>query len=100
MSHPPSVPPPGPDDLTGRRVVVAGLGMSGRAAITALAARGAHLVTVDARDPEADVMDAAAFVADGGLDRADLVVASPGWVPSGSLLAAATRRGVPVWSEV
>jgi len=74
--------------------------MSGRAAITALAARGAHLVTVDARDPEADVMDAAAFVADGGLDRADLVVASPGWAPSGSLLAAATRRGVPVWSEV
>ncbi|HEY5518829.1 MAG TPA: UDP-N-acetylmuramoyl-L-alanine--D-glutamate ligase, partial [Cellulomonas sp.] len=30
----------------------------------------------------------------------DLVVASPGWAPSGSLLAAATRRGVPVWSEV
>ena len=51
-----------PDDLTGRRVVVAGLGVSGRAAVAALAERGAHLVTVDARDPHADASDAAAFL--------------------------------------
>jgi len=88
------------DDLTGRRVVVAGLGISGRAAVAALAERGAHLVTVDKRDPDADAADAAAFVASGGLDRADLVVASPGWVPAGPLLVAAARRGLPVWSEV
>jgi UDP-N-acetylmuramoylalanine--D-glutamate ligase len=88
------------DDLTGRRVVVAGLGISGRAAVAALAERGAHRVTVDARDPQADAADAGAFVASGGLDRVDLVVASPGWAPSGLLLAAAIGRGVPVWSEV
>ena len=88
------------DDLAGRRVVVAGLGVSGRAAVAALTERGAHLVTVDARDPHADASDAAAFVASGGLDRVDLVVASPGWAPSGPLLAAATGCAVPVWSEV
>ena len=86
--------------LTGRRVVVAGIGVSGRAAVVALAERGARLVTVDAREPGADAADAAAFVASGGLDRVDLVVASPGWAPSNPLLAAATRRGLPVWSEV
>ena len=84
----------------GRRFVVAGIGVSGRAAVTALAARGAQLVTVDALDPAADAADAAAFVAGGGLDRVDVVVASPGWAPSNALLAAAVGRGLPVWSEV
>ncbi|WP_407342435.1 UDP-N-acetylmuramoyl-L-alanine--D-glutamate ligase [Pengzhenrongella phosphoraccumulans] len=89
-----------PTDLTGRRVVVAGLGMSGRAAVVALSARGAVVETVDARQPDADAADAATFVAEGRLDRADLVVASPGWAPSNPLLAAAVARGLPVWSEV
>jgi UDP-N-acetylmuramoylalanine--D-glutamate ligase len=84
-------------DLT---VVVAGLGVSGRAAARVLSARGARVVTVDARDPEADQSDAQTFVDAGGLDGADLVVVSPGWPPSNPLLVAAEGRGVPVWSEV
>ena len=34
------------------------------------------------------------------LDRADLVVASPGWPPHHPLLVAAREHDVPVWSEV
>ncbi len=89
-----------PADLTGRRVVVAGLGTSGRAAAVMLEARGAVVETVDAIDPGADSADAAGFVAAGRLDRVDLVVASPEWAPSHPLFAAAVARGLPVWSEV
>ncbi|MGW8565790.1 UDP-N-acetylmuramoyl-L-alanine--D-glutamate ligase [Isoptericola sp. NPDC055881] len=85
----------------GARVVVAGLGVTGRAVVAALAGRAASVVTVDARAEGAHVRDAddaataARLVAD-----ADLVVASPGWAPSTPLLAAARAAGVPVWSEV
>lgn len=85
----------------GARVVVAGLGVSGRAVVEALAGRAASLVTVDGRAEDADVRDAddpgtAGRVVAG----ADLVVASPGWAPSTPLLTAARAAGVPVWSEV
>lgn len=86
--------------LDGARVVVAGLGVSGRAAVQVLTARGAHVVTVDARAQEAHASDPEEFVARGGLDDVDLVVASPGWPPHHPLLAAALERGLPVWSEV
>lgn len=86
--------------LDGARVVVAGLGVSGRAALEVLTARGARVVTVDVRAADADAADPARFVADGGLDRVDLVVASPGWSPHDPLLVSAGERGVPVWSEV
>ncbi|AEG44057.1 UDP-N-acetylmuramoyl-L-alanine--D-glutamate ligase [Isoptericola variabilis] len=89
--------------LDAARVVVAGLGVSGRAVVAALAGRVRELVTVDARADDADVRGAAAEDR-AGLDDlvagADLVVASPGWAPSTPLLAAATAAGVPVWSEV
>ncbi|MDT0165515.1 UDP-N-acetylmuramoyl-L-alanine--D-glutamate ligase [Actinotalea sp. AC32] len=83
-------------DLRGRRVVVAGLGVSGRAAARVLRERGALVTTVDARAQDADVTDAA----DVDVARTDLVVASPGWAPSHPLLVAAREAGVPVWSEV
>ncbi len=86
--------------LSGARVLVAGLGVSGRAALEVLAARGAEVTTVDEHAEEADVRDVAGFVAGGGLDGVDLVVASPGWPPSNPLLAGAVERGTPVWSEV
>ncbi|QTE30658.1 UDP-N-acetylmuramoyl-L-alanine--D-glutamate ligase [Pengzhenrongella sicca] len=86
--------------LEGARVVVAGLGLSGRAAVAALAERGARLTTVDARAAAADAADSAEFVAAGGLDATDLVVASPGWAPADALLVGALARGIPVWSEV
>lgn len=83
----------------GRTVLVAGLGVSGRAAAQVLRDRGAHVVTYDERAPEADVADAAALVAD-GLAGADLVVTSPGLPPTHPVLVAAHERDVPVWSEV
>ena len=87
-------------ELALARVVVAGLGVSGRAAVDVLTDRGAHVVTVDAQASDADARDAGDFVAAGGLDDVDLVVASPGWSPTNPLLAAAVALGVPVWSEV
>lgn len=82
--------------LAGRRVVVAGLGVSGRAAADVLRTRGAVVTTVDARADDADVRDAGEV----DLAEVDLVVASPGWAPSHPLLAAARAADVPVWSEV
>ena len=83
----------------GRTVLVAGLGVSGRAAAQVLTDRGARVVTFDERAREADAHDAEALVAD-GLAGADLVVASPGLPPHHPVLAAARERDVPVWSEV
>jgi UDP-N-acetylmuramoylalanine--D-glutamate ligase len=87
-------------ELAHAHVVVAGLGVSGRAAVDVLTGRGARVVTVDAQAADADARDAAAFVAAGGLNGVDLVVASPGWAPANPLLSAALARGLPVWSEV
>ncbi|MCC2316323.1 UDP-N-acetylmuramoyl-L-alanine--D-glutamate ligase [Cellulomonas xiejunii] len=83
----------------GRTVLVTGLGISGQAAAQVLRDRGARVVTFDERATDADVMDAAALVAD-GLAGADLVVTSPGLAPAHPVLTAARDRGVPVWSEV
>lgn len=82
--------------LRGRRVLVAGLGVTGRAALTALTARGAQVTTLDERAADADVADPAAV----DLSAVDLVIASPGWPPAHPVLASAAERGVPVWSEV
>ncbi|MGY4646139.1 UDP-N-acetylmuramoyl-L-alanine--D-glutamate ligase [Cellulomonas sp. URHB0016] len=85
-------------DLDGAHVVVAGLGVTGRAAADVLASEGARVVPVD--DAADDVIGAEEFLAGAGLDRADLVVASPGLPPHHPLLTAALGRGLPVWSEV
>ncbi|MFZ5870797.1 MAG: UDP-N-acetylmuramoyl-L-alanine--D-glutamate ligase [Actinomycetota bacterium] len=100
----------------GRRVVVAGLGVSGFAAAVALAERGAHVLAVDDRDgpAERDKADllrvlgadvrlgdgAAAALPDVAGAPPELVVTSPGWRPTAPLLAGAADRGVPVWGEV
>ena len=84
--------------LDGALVIVAGLGVSGRAAAEVLAARGARVVPVD--DHADDVIDTTELLAGTALDRAALVVASPGLAPHHPLLAAALERGLPVWSEV
>jgi len=85
-------------DLEGARVVVAGLGVSGRAAAEVLASRGARVVPVD--DASDEAVPTSEYLAGDGLDRVDLVVASPGLPPHHALLAAAAARGLPVWSEV
>ncbi|BDZ43841.1 UDP-N-acetylmuramoylalanine--D-glutamate ligase [Paraoerskovia sediminicola] len=83
-------------DLASATVVVAGLGVSGRAAERALRPRARRVVTVDRDVPDADAADLDAT----GLEGVDLVVVSPGWRPTTPLLVAAREAGVPVWSEV
>lgn len=85
-------------DLDGAHVVVAGLGVTGRAVADVLASQGARVVPVD--DGADDVIGSQELLAGTGLDRADLVVASPGLAPHHPLLAAALGRDLPVWSEV
>ncbi|WP_298459696.1 UDP-N-acetylmuramoyl-L-alanine--D-glutamate ligase [uncultured Cellulomonas sp.] len=99
MAPQPVQQPPVPG-LPPGRVLVAGLGVTGRAVAAALRGRGVDVTTVDAREPGADVADVAALLADDGLADVGLVVASPGWPPTSPLLQAATGRGLPVWSEV
>ncbi|HXF72688.1 MAG TPA: UDP-N-acetylmuramoyl-L-alanine--D-glutamate ligase, partial [Actinomycetota bacterium] len=96
--------------LRGRRVVVLGLGTSGRAAARVLAEEGADVLVSEARPRAAlgDVADLEALgvrIEAGGhapshLEGASLVVTSPG-VPEGApVLELAGRRGLPVWSEL
>lgn len=91
--------------LAQARVLVAGLGVTGRAVAAVLrgaagTGRVASVVTVapsddaDVRTPS-DPADLAALLAD-----VDLVVTSPGFRPTDPLLVAARDAGVPVWSEV
>ncbi len=83
-------------DLAAARVVVAGFGVTGRAAAAALRPRVASVRTLDRSAPDADLADAA----DVDLDRTDLIVASPGFAPSHPLLRVADGLGIPVWSEI
>ncbi|WP_265523335.1 UDP-N-acetylmuramoyl-L-alanine--D-glutamate ligase [Oerskovia flava] len=82
--------------LNEAHVLVAGLGVSGRAVVAALDGRAGRVTTVDRSAPDADAPDADPTM----LDSVDLVIASPGWAPSSPLLEAAAARGIPVWSEV
>jgi UDP-N-acetylmuramoylalanine--D-glutamate ligase len=86
--------------LAEARVVLAGLGVTGRALHGVLEPRVAGLVTVDDRAADADhgALDAAGAAA--VLADADLLVASPGFPPHHPVVAAALAAGVPVWSEV
>ncbi|GAB2454853.1 UDP-N-acetylmuramoyl-L-alanine--D-glutamate ligase [Xylanimonas ulmi] len=92
--------------LADARVLVVGLGVTGRAVAGALRGpdgRGALVRSVvtlapsddaDVRTPSSDA-DRAAVLA-----QADVVVTSPGVKPVDPLLVAARAAGVPVWSEV
>lgn len=87
----PSVP-----DLGSARVLVAGLGVTGRAVVRALQSRAAAVTTLDAAAPDADVRREEQV----DLARTDLIVVSPGWPPSHPLLVRAQQLGTAVWSEV
>jgi UDP-N-acetylmuramoylalanine--D-glutamate ligase len=91
-------------DLTGRTVLVAGLGVSGAAAARVLLDRGARVLLTDAseRPVVAELVAAgAAWLGppDAVPDGTDLVVTSPGWRPDAPLLADAAARGVEVVGE-
>ncbi len=98
--------------LAGRQVCVAGLGVSGPPAALALEALGAKVTAVDERDDD-DRQALAARLSDRGVRvllgeqatarlpaGAELVVTSPGWMPSAPLLVAAAAAGVDVIGDV
>ncbi|MDQ1746073.1 MAG: UDP-N-acetylmuramoylalanine--D-glutamate ligase [Frankiaceae bacterium] len=97
------------DGVAGRRVVVAGAGVTGRAVARVLRERGAAVRVVDTADGERQQAAAATLAADGvevrlgatvgDVDGADLVVASPGWRLDQPLLAAARANGTEVIGE-
>src|SRR3712207_5157439 len=82
------------EQYDGRRVVVAGAGVSGTAAARVLRERGAEVTVVDARGGDGVV------VAETVPDGTDLVVTSPGWRPDSPLLLDAAARSVEVYGEV
>lgn len=92
-------------ELSGKRVMVIGLGVSGRAAAWLLAAQGAELVMTDLR---ADLVHAdlpAGEVHLGAEDSAwlagvNLIVASPGVPPTSKLMIAARELGIPMIGEL
>lgn len=96
-------------DVSGKTVVVVGLGTSGVAAVRLLAARGATVVATDAKQAEqvsaevralGDVQNVTLRLGEhGDLTAADLIVVSPG-VPMFAGLAAAEAKGVRIWGEV
>jgi UDP-N-acetylmuramoylalanine--D-glutamate ligase len=75
-----------------QRVLVLGLARSGQAAVSALALRR---VEVTAADRELGNDGDLAL-----LDRAEVLVKSPGVPREAPLVAEAERRGIPIWSEV
>ena len=93
--------------MAGERALVVGLGVTGRAAALALAARGWTVRAADRR-PGAD----AGRLAEAGvevllgteeedlLQDVDVVVKSPGVPGEAPPVVAARARGVPVWSEL
>jgi len=97
-------------ELSGKRVVVVGLGASGVAAARLCLRRGARVVVSDGKPREALSAEARALEGEGAtlvagghaaarLDEADVVVVSPG-VPPLPEVAAAEARGAQVWGEV
>jgi UDP-N-acetylmuramoylalanine--D-glutamate ligase len=92
-------------ELSGKRVMVIGLGVSGLAAARFLASRGATLVMTDRRiDIERSGLPAGALklgAEDASwLHDVELVVTSPGVPRDSILLQAATTRKIPVVGEI
>ncbi|MFE0056545.1 UDP-N-acetylmuramoyl-L-alanine--D-glutamate ligase [Streptomyces sp. NPDC059003] len=97
-------------EFRGKRITVAGLGVSGISAARALAGLGARVTVVDGGATEAHRERAAALEsadisvrlgdAETLPDGTDLVVTSPGWKPDSPLFAAAAAAGVDVVGDV
>lgn len=97
-------------ELSGKRVTVAGLGLSGLPAAKVLHRLGARVTAVNGGDGEGPRRQAAELERLGvtvrlGDDRTlpegtDLVVTTPGFKPVSPLFQAAAAAGVPVWGDV
>lgn len=100
----------GAADWQGRRVTVAGLGVSGVPAARVLSGLGARVTVVDdgtderarARAAELEAEGVTVRLGDGDTlpEGTELVVTAPGWRPDKPLFAAAGAAGVPVWGDV
>jgi len=98
-------------ELSGKRVLVVGLGRTGIDTVRFLARRGAEIVATDEK-PASELQEAFAALAEvrhrftfsAGVAAAgpgiDLVVPSPGVAPSNGILTGAVKRGIPVMSEL
>ncbi|WP_375485195.1 UDP-N-acetylmuramoyl-L-alanine--D-glutamate ligase [uncultured Jatrophihabitans sp.] len=92
-------------DLSGRHVLVVGVGVAGASATRALVARGAEVLLTATTEGAAvtELVEAGASWL-GPLDAlppsVDLVVASPGVPPTDAVLVDAAARDVEVWGEV
>jgi UDP-N-acetylmuramoylalanine--D-glutamate ligase len=93
-------------ELCGKRVLVIGLGRTGRSVARFAASRGAQLVLCEQRpDVETDGLPAGAELHaggedPGGLSSVDLVVPSPGVARDHPLLRRALALGIPIVSEI
>jgi len=98
-------------DLSGRRVLVVGLGRTGVATARFLVKREAKVIIIDekpASELESAIRDIGSLNVDlqlgkhntDILPRFDLVVPSPGVPPFNYLLAGALERGIPIISEI
>ncbi|MFF5566804.1 UDP-N-acetylmuramoyl-L-alanine--D-glutamate ligase [Streptomyces sp. NPDC012623] len=94
----------------GKRVTVAGLGVSGIPAARVLHGLGAAVTVVNevdderarAQGAELEKLGVAVRLGDGATlpDSTELVVTAPGWRPDKPLFAAAEAAGVEVWGDV
>ncbi|MFG3283894.1 UDP-N-acetylmuramoyl-L-alanine--D-glutamate ligase [Streptomyces sp. NPDC048111] len=94
----------------GKRVTVAGLGVSGMPAARVLNGLGAAVTVVNEGADERSRAQAAELEAQGITVRlgdgdtlpegTELIVTTPGWRPDKPLFAAAAEAGVPVWGDV
>ncbi|MFI8432396.1 UDP-N-acetylmuramoyl-L-alanine--D-glutamate ligase [Streptomyces sp. NPDC079020] len=97
-------------DWQGKRVTVAGLGVSGIPAARVLHGLGALVTVVNDGDDERSRIQAAELEAHGITVRlgdgatlpesTELIVTAPGWKPDKPLFLAAAEAGVPVWGDV
>ncbi|MGW2055076.1 UDP-N-acetylmuramoyl-L-alanine--D-glutamate ligase [Streptomyces sp. NPDC001840] len=94
----------------GKRVTVAGLGVSGIPAARVLHGLGAEVTVVNDGDDERSRAQAAELdglgitvrLGDGATlpEATELIVTTPGWRPDKPLFAAAARAGVDIWGDV
>ncbi|WP_216207843.1 UDP-N-acetylmuramoyl-L-alanine--D-glutamate ligase [Amycolatopsis aidingensis] len=91
-------------DLSGRRVLVAGAGVTGRSVAGALAAMGAEVTVTDGNAQRLAELEPLGVRLAAGLDTppegTSLVVTSPGWKPTAPLLARAAEAGIEVIGDV
>lgn len=97
-------------DWNGKRVTVAGLGVSGIPAARVLHGLGALVTVVNDGDDERSRAQAAELEAEGITVRlgdgatlpagTELIVTTPGWRPDKPLFTAAAEAGVEIWGDV